>query len=114
MFEPDLFEIIDTRDAAEALADPETPKEWRRFIAELFDGFGIDEDDPDAIDTCIIPGTVFTDYVRELLTESYGLPFLPEWLVIDWEETAEAVAVDYILTSVEINGVSCWYYFRGV
>ena len=110
MFSP--LDIIDTRDAAKILKDPDTPLEWRRFIRELFYGFYIDPTFPDADDVSMIPEGAFVDYVRELTEDD--LETIPSWLVIDWKATADAVAADYILTSAEINGESRWYYFHGV
>lgn len=55
----------------------------------------------------LISESYFTDYTEELLKDCGYLPAeLPSWIVIDWEETAENVKVDY--TSVEFDGVTYW------
>ena len=108
-------DFIDTRDAAEALRDPETPVEWRRFIAELFAGFGIDAADPDAIEVTMIPECEWVGYVRELITDcGYLTNDLPDWIAVDWQETANNVAWDYVMHGAEINGETRYYYFRAV
>ena len=56
-----------------------------------------------------IPETHFPIYVKELLADCGYIPAdLPDWVVIDWEATAQNVSVDY--STVEFRGV--WYYFR--
>ncbi len=55
----------------------------------------------------LIRDSYFTDYARELLVDIGTIPEdLPEWVVIDWEETADTVQQDY--TSVEFDGVTYW------
>lgn len=57
----------------------------------------------------IIHENYFTDYTKELLVDCDYLPKdLPSWIVIDWEETADNVKVDY--TEAEFDGVT--YYAR--
>jgi chromosome segregation ATPase len=46
----------------------------------------------------------FTDYVQDMANDTVG--DIPHWLVIDWEATAENVAMDY--TVVEFEGET-WY-----
>lgn len=46
----------------------------------------------------------FADYVEELLEEEVGN--LPDWLVIDWEETARNIQSDY--TDYDFRGETYW------
>ena len=51
----------------------------------------------------------FVDYVKELLADVGTIPAdFPEWIAIDWEETANNVKVDY--TELTFDGVT--YYAR--
>lgn len=51
----------------------------------------------------------FPDYTRELLVDCGYIPAdLPEWIEIDWKETAQNIAVDY--ATVDFRNVS--YYYR--
>lgn len=53
----------------------------------------------------------FTEYVKEMLTDCGTIPRdLPDYVAIDWEETADNLKCDY--TDAEFNGVS--YYVRSV
>lgn len=56
-----------------------------------------------------IPEDDFPEYTEELAKDCGYIPAdLPEWLVIDWDETAQNIAVDY--TTADFQGVS--YYYR--
>ena len=55
----------------------------------------------------LIRDSYWIDYVKELLYEIGALPKdIPNFLAIDWEETAKNIQVDY--TSVEFDGVTYW------
>lgn len=55
-----------------------------------------------------ISESYFPKYVKELLADCGYIPAdLPEWIVIDWDETAQNVAPDY--TTAEFQGVSYYY-----
>lgn len=57
----------------------------------------------------LIPEEDFTDYVEELVSDIGDLPReIPAYIVIDWEETAQNVRVDY--SEVEFQGDT--YLFR--
>ncbi len=99
----------DTRDLAAVLDDPEAPEDFQQTIIDLFAEFDIDPMDPDATDVTIIPEQMFAEYVRDMLEDCGTIPRdLPEWVAIDWEETARAVSADYILA----KSGSDWFYFR--
>jgi hypothetical protein len=51
----------------------------------------------------------FVTYAQELVEDTYGKDTLPDFLVIDWEATAEAIKMDY--TSVEFDDTT--FYYRG-
>ena len=55
----------------------------------------------------LISEDVFTEYVEEFLKDCFGID-LPEFVVNDWESTADNLKVDY--ADVEIDGTT--YYFR--
>lgn len=53
----------------------------------------------------------FTEYVEDMLIDCGTIPRdLPDYIAIDWEETAENLKVDYV--DAEFNGVT--YYVRSV
>jgi hypothetical protein len=57
----------------------------------------------------LIPEKVFTEYCQELLEDCGEIPRdLPSYIVIDWEETADNLRVDY--TEVDFEGTT--YLFR--
>lgn len=57
----------------------------------------------------LIRHTDFRDYCKELVEDIGGLPKdIPSYLVIDWDETARNLKVDY--SEVEFQGVT--YLFR--
>lgn len=59
--------------------------------------------------TSLIPHEIWVDYVEDLLKDIGDIPNnLPSYIVIDWESTAENIAVDY--TTVTYNGDD--YYIR--
>lgn len=120
---PNMFDSREVIERIADLADmfEETtgidPREFRN-IGALFDhyetGTGLDEDeteelyelltfaaDADGVSDWIygevfIHVNEFTDYARELVTDVGYIPAnLPEWIVIDWEETAENMRQDY-------------------
>jgi hypothetical protein len=57
----------------------------------------------------LIPEEVFAEYCQELLEDCGDIPRdLPSYIVIDWEETASNLRVDY--TEVDYEGTT--YLFR--
>lgn len=55
----------------------------------------------------LIRESYFADYMREYVVESGYLPAdAPEWLVIDWEATADNLIVDY--SDIDFDGVTYW------
>ena len=110
----DTDAINDTRDLAEYLLDADTPEAERRAISSLFEDFGIDVDRPDDLDVSIIPQHLFVEHCRELLEDCDIIPKgLPDWVEIDWETTSNNMAMDYIMTGVEIDGHETYFLFRG-
>jgi len=59
----------------------------------------------------LIRYSYFTDYARDYVTEIYGesVGNVPDWVVVDWEATAENLATDY--TELTFDGVT--YLVRG-
>lgn len=56
----------------------------------------------------LIRDSYFVEYCEELVTDIGDMPReIPFYIVIDWEQTAENLRVDY--SSVEFNGVDYWY-----
>jgi hypothetical protein len=107
-------ETNDTRDLAEYLLDGDTPEADRRAISSLFEDFGIDADSPDDIDVTIIPQHLFVEHCKELLQDCGYIPTdMPDWIEIDWEATSQNMAMDYIVSSVEIDGYEVYFLFRG-
>jgi hypothetical protein len=55
----------------------------------------------------LIRDSYFTDYAEELCKDIGQLPRdIPDYIVIDWEATAENLKADY--TSVDFDGVEYW------
>ena len=106
------YEIHDTRDLAKTLLDADTDEADRRVISELFEAFGIASDRPDDIDTAIIPERMFPEYVREMAEDCGDVDRVPDWVVIDWEETARNASIDYCMVGVEIDGREEYFLFR--
>jgi len=56
----------------------------------------------------LIPESEWVDYVEEMVKDcGYISDDLPWWIKIDWEDTAENVAMDY--STVSINGEDYYY-----
>lgn len=55
----------------------------------------------------LIRDDYFEDYCQELVQDIGDLPHgIPNYIVIDWEATADNIKVDY--TSVDFDGVTYW------
>lgn len=55
----------------------------------------------------LIHDNYFSDYMRELLEDVGYIPEdFPSWIVVDWDETADNVKMDYF--SVEYAGETYW------
>lgn len=85
-------ELIDLRDEMSALSDfardADTVSDWDYGVTFVRDDH-------------------FVGYVRELLSDTGYLPDgLPEWIVIDWEKTADNVKIDY--TNYTFRGKTYW------
>lgn len=122
-------QVIDSRDVierieeleglAEIAADPDASEEER---AEFDDAARIElealrnfagQGEADAEDwqygETFIHEDYFVEYVKELLSDTGYLPAdLPDWIAIDWDETADNVKVDY--SEFDFDGVT--YYAR--
>ena len=55
----------------------------------------------------LIPEDEFVDYCRELVDEIGDLPQVPDYVVIDWEATANNLRVDY--STVEYDDTTYLY-----
>lgn len=56
----------------------------------------------------LIRDSYFTEYAADLIADIGALPRdLPSYIVIDWEETAGNIRVDY--SCIEIQGIDYWY-----
>ena len=115
----DVIERIEELEALEAAAldDDATQDdvdEWTRELdAELFALREFAEDASNASDwsygETFIHESYFTEYTKELVSDCGYIPAdLPDWIKIDWEETAENVMEDY--TEYELDGNT--YYAR--
>ena len=86
---------IENEDAEELIA--------LRKLAEEAEGYACDW----KYGETLIRDSCWIDYVKELLYDIGALPKdIPNFLAIDWEETAKNIQVDY--TSVEFDGVTYW------
>ena len=110
-----IAEFVDTTE--DDPADIMSVDDWR---------FGLSEDDAEELTALLelreetegmgweygiqfISEAYFPEYTKELLADCGYIPAdLPEWIVIDWDETAQNIAVDY--ATVDFRGVS--YYYR--
>ena len=103
-------ELNHTDDAAarERVADLEQEqKEWKeendarvKELGELLNEVG------DHVD--MIPVGDFTDYVEEMLQDNGDIPNgFPDYIVIDWQATAENIMVDY--SNVTFEGTDYLY-----
>lgn len=112
--------IIDSRDVIDRIAELETDKELALEDGQDFD----DQEELDALielreqcEECgewedgatLIAWEYWENYVEELLTDIGDIPRnIPDYLVIDWQATAENIAADYMIVS--FDGGS--YYIR--
>lgn len=126
MFETNQ-EFFDSRDLIERIEELEALEE--AFLSEDasqedVNAFGREEDDElatlrnfasEASDYCVdweygetfIRDDYFTEYTKEMLVDCGYIPSnLPEWILIDWEGTAEKVKDDY--TEYTLDGVTYW------
>lgn len=120
-----MGKYLDTRDLAERQAELQAIKdahdEWLLEVREARDDAeqeelednepeDLDEDDAaelaelDALENevsewsngnTLIPEEDFTDYVRELAEDIGAVGQGADWIVIDWEATADGVKMDY-------------------
>lgn len=119
----DIRDVIERRDELESLKDDhenepegghfsdEEAQELRDIVAFMDEvkGYGGDEQyNGDWYAVTFIRDSYFVDYARELIQDCDGTPKnLPEYIAIDWEETADNIRVDY--TACEIDGETYWY-----
>jgi len=126
MFETNQ-EFFDSRDLIERIEELEQLEEWANdpeATAEDLEEFGQSEMEElamlrnfatEAGDYCedwdygetFIRDDYFTEYTKEMLVDCGYIPSnLPEWILIDWEGTAEKVKEDY--TEYTLDGVTYW------
>lgn len=112
--------IIDSRDVIDRIAELETDRDLALESGEDFD----DQDELDALielreqcEECdewedgatLVAWEYWDKYVEDLIIDIGDLPRkIPDYLVIDWQATAENIAADY--TIVSFDGSS--YYIR--
>lgn len=112
--------IIDSRDVIDRIAELETDKELALEDGQDFD----DQDELDALielreqcEECdewedgatLVAWEYWDKYVEDLIIDIGDLPRkIPDYLVIDWQATAENIAADY--TIVSFDGMD--YYIR--
>ena len=101
--------VIDSRDIIdriEELEDTEDEDEKEELailtaLAEEAEGYAPDWKYGEAL----IREDYFTDYCQELIEDIGDLPKnIPDYIVINWEETAENLKADY--TEVDFDGVT--------
>lgn len=56
----------------------------------------------------LINESYFTEYAEDLIKDCYSLKDIPPFMVIDWEETADNIKVDY--SEVDFDGTT--FYIR--
>ena len=114
-------DIIDVRDIIDRIEElePEVESsgegehitEWKALTAIMEDlkGNGGDEQwRGDWYPVTLIADGYFTEYVQELLEDCGDIPKnLPDYIVIDWEQTARIIRTDY--SAIEIRGSAYWY-----
>jgi hypothetical protein len=102
----DVIERIDELEAIEVIdREPEEQEELDALyaLAEQSEGYAPDWQYGETL----IRDSYFQEYARQLAEDIGAIPDdLPNWVVIDWEETADNLLVDY--TSVEFDGVTYW------
>lgn len=107
-------EVFDSRDVIERIAELEA--------TEVIDREPEDQDELDALyalqkeaegygdwqdGETFISDDYFTEYTKELLADIGYIPNdMPDWVVIDWDSTADTVKADY--TSYEFMGTTYW------
>lgn len=109
----DLRDVIarfeELEDLEERDSDENEEFESIKKLLEELAGYGGDEQwRGDWYPCTLISDDAFADYAQELLKDCGTIPSdLPEWVSIDWDETAKAVQQDY--SSVELDGDTYWY-----
>jgi hypothetical protein len=97
--------------SAETRAHPEWAEEHAALCTIMRDlkGCGGDEQwEGDWYPVTLIADGYFTEYVQELLEDCGDIPKnLPDYIVIDWEQTARIIRTDY--SAIEIRGSAYWY-----
>ena len=112
--------IIDSRDVIDRIAELETDKELALESGDDFDG----QDELDAlIELCeqceqyddweygatLIAWEYWEKYVEDLIMDIGDIPRnIPDYIVIDWQATAENIAADYTIVSFDGSD----YYIR--
>ena len=82
-----------THELAAFIKDPLLWLDDRANLVALFDGLGLDVDDPGAGSDQIIPESLLAVCLREELEYAGKMPLdLESWVVVDWEATAQRAA----------------------
>ncbi len=123
-------DTLDSRDITARI--DELVAEWEEATGDNFEDYSLSEDDlmvgldaGDAgelyalialrdeasyifeNDELFISDEYFPEYAKEVLTSvGYISSEFPDWIVIDWEETANNMLIDY--TSYEFRGTTYW------
>jgi hypothetical protein len=107
-------QIHSANELAAIIKDPRLWPDDRINLMGLFNGLGIDVDNPAATGMfdCIIPECLLADFLQEnwLYLATFGefpLEFEP-WVVVDWEATARQISDDWC-SKYRYRGN--WYYF---
>ena len=80
----------------------------RDLLNELKGAGGDEQWRDDWYPITLINSSYFTEYTRELLEDCGYIPNdFPSWIAIDWDKTAEAVKIDYVLVTIGDNDY--WY-----
>jgi hypothetical protein len=115
--QPDMTVDINGHDVytadyvAWALANADAVKELAELRALLDDLRGNGGDHQwrgDWYPGYLVRDSYFVDYARETVQDCGYVPEgLPDWVVVDWDATADNVRFDY--TSADIDGVTYWF-----
>ena len=86
-------QVYSAYELAAIIKDPLLWPDDRINLMGLFDGLGLDVDDPGAGGGQIIPESLLAVCLREELKYAGKIPLdLESWVVVDWEATAQRAA----------------------
>lgn len=104
--------VIDVQDVIDYFETLEESSDERRAIGEMLDTISGRSGDIQRGEmwypSHLIANWHFEEYVRELIDDSGDFPHrLPDYIAIDWGQTAENIQQDY--SRVEVMNRTYWY-----